>query len=51
MRYLPFLISVAVFLMIQGTVGNPHVGETFLALTFAVGAGIFTWAKIRSLNS
>ena len=48
MRYLPFLITVAVFLMIQGTVGNPHVGETFLALALAVSAGIYTWAKIRS---
>lgn len=49
-KYIAITAGLAVFLFWLSLVGNPHAVETVIGLVMAVGAGIWSYMKMKSIN-
>lgn len=46
-KWIGLVVGMAVFIVWIRLVGNPHVVETVIGLIFALGAGVFTYMKVK----
>lgn len=46
-KWISLVVGMGVFIVWIRLVGNPHVVETVIGLIFALGAGVFTYMKVK----